>query len=220
VAGDELIPPSPKYDPDGPPPDDAALFAEQEPFALFERWFADARGKEPNDPHAMALATVDASGMPDVRMVLMKGFGQGAFVFYTNAESAKGAQLAANQRAAVCFHWKSLGRQVRARGIVEFVSDAEADAYFQSRDRGARLGAWASTQSRPMEERLALEKRIADYALKFGVGEVPRPPYWRGYRLIPLAMEFWRNRPFRLHDRLVFTREAPGAAWGKSRLFP
>jgi pyridoxamine 5'-phosphate oxidase len=158
--------------------------------------------------------------MPDVRMVLMKGFGQGAFVFYTNAESAKGAQLAANQRAAVCFHWKSLGRQVRARGIVEFVSDAEADAYFQSRDRGARLGAWASTQSRPMEERLALEKRIADYALKFGVGEVPRPPYWRGYRLIPLAMEFWRNRPFRLHDRLVFTREAPGAAWGKSRLFP
>lgn len=220
MAGDELIPPSPKYDPDGPPPDDAALFAEQEPFALFERWFADARGKEPNDPHAMALATVDASGMPDVRMVLMKGFEQGAFVFYTNAESAKGAQLAANQRAAVCFHWKSLGRQVRARGIVEFVSDAEADAYFQSRDRGARLGAWASTQSRPMEERLALEKRIADYALKFGVGEVPRPPYWRGYRLIPLAMEFWRNRPFRLHDRLVFTREAPGAAWGKSRLFP
>lgn len=220
MAGDELIPPSPKYDPDGPPPDDAALFAEQEPFALFERWFADARGKEPNDPHAMALATVDASGMPDVRMVLMKGFEQGAFVFYTNAESAKGAQLAANQRAAVCFHWKSLGRQVRARGIVEFVSDAEADAYFQSRDRGARLGAWASTQSRPMEERLALEKRIADYALKFGVGEVPRPPHWRGYRLIPLAMEFWRNRPFRLHDRLVFTREAPGAAWGKSRLFP
>jgi pyridoxamine 5'-phosphate oxidase len=220
VPGDELIPPSPKYDPDGPPPDDAALFAEQEPFALFERWFADARGKEPNDPHAMALATVDASGMPDVRMVLMKGFEQGAFVFYTNAESAKGAQLAANRRAAVCFHWKSLGRQVRARGIVEFVSDAEADAYFQSRDRGARLGAWASTQSRPMEERLALEKRIADYALKFGVGEVPRPPYWRGYRLIPLAMEFWRNRPFRLHDRLVFTREAPGAAWGKSRLFP
>jgi pyridoxamine 5'-phosphate oxidase len=220
VSGDELIPPSPKYDPDGPPPDDAALFAEQEPFALFERWFADARGKEPNDPHAMALATVDASGMPDVRMVLMKGFEQGAFVFYTNAESAKGAQLAANQRAAVCFHWKSLGRQVRARGIVEFVSDAEADAYFQSRDRGARLGAWASPQSRPMEERLVLEKRIADYALKFGVGEVPRPPHWRGYRLIPLAMEFWRNRPFRLHDRLVFTREAPGAAWGKSRLFP
>jgi pyridoxamine 5'-phosphate oxidase len=220
VPGDELIPPSPKYDPDGPPPDDAALFAENEPFALFERWFAEARAKEPNDPNAMALATVDVSGMPDVRMVLMKGFERGAFVFYTNAESAKGAQLAANERAAVCFHWKSLGRQVRARGIVEFVSDAEADAYFQSRDRGARLGAWASAQSRPMQERLALEKRIADYALKFGVAEVPRPPHWRGYRLIPLAMEFWRNRPFRLHDRLVFTREAPGAAWGKSRLFP
>jgi pyridoxamine 5'-phosphate oxidase len=220
VAGDELIPPSPKYDPDGPPPDDAALFAEHEPFALFERWFTEARASEKNDPNAMALATVDSAGMPDVRMVLMKGFEQGAFAFYTNAESAKGGQLAANQRAAVCFHWKSLGRQVRARGLVEFVSDEEADAYFKSRDRGARLGAWASTQSRPMDERLALEKRIADYALKFGVGEVPRPPHWRGYRLIPLAMEFWRNRPFRLHDRLVFARETPDAAWAKSRLFP
>ena len=220
MAGDELIPPSPKYDPDGPPPDDAALFAENEPFALFERWFAEARAKEPNDPNAMALATVDASGLPDVRMVLMKSFEQGTFVFYTNAESAKGSQLAAAGKAAVCFHWKSLGRQVRARGVVEFVSDAEADAYFQSRDRGARLGAWASTQSRPMPERLALEKRIAEYALKFGVGEVPRPPHWRGYRLIPLAMEFWRNRPFRLHDRLVFTRDAPTAPWAKSRLYP
>jgi pyridoxamine 5'-phosphate oxidase len=168
----------------------------------------------------MALATVDAAGMPDVRMVLMKGFEQGAFVFYTNAESAKGSQLAANTKAAVCFHWKSLGRQVRARGIVEFVSDAEADAYFQSRDRGARLGAWASTQSRTMGERLALEKRIAEYALKFGVGDIPRPPHWRGYRLTPLTMEFWRNRPFRLHDRLVFAREAAAAPWAKSRLFP
>lgn len=220
MAGDELIPPSPKYDPAGPPPDDAGLFAENEPFALFERWFKEARTKEPNDPNAMALATVDASGTPDVRMVLMKGFEEGAFVFYTNGESAKGVQLAANDRAAVCFHWKSLGRQVRARGVVEFVSDAEADAYFQSRDRGARLGAWASTQSRPMEERLALEKRIAEYALKFGVGEVPRPPHWRGYRLTPLAFEFWRNRPFRLHDRLVFARETPGAAWTKGRLYP
>lgn len=220
MAGDELIPPSPKYDPDGPPPDDATLFAEHEPFALFERWFTEARAAEKSDPNAMALATVDASGLPDVRMVLMKSFEQGAFAFYTSAESAKGRQLAANDGAAVCFHWKSLGRQVRARGVVEFVSDAEADAYFQSRDRGARLGAWASVQSRPMEERLALEKRIAEFALKFGVGEVPRPPYWRGYRLIPLAMEFWRNRPFRLHDRLVFTRDAPAAAWVKSRLYP
>jgi pyridoxamine 5'-phosphate oxidase len=219
VTGDALIPPSPKYDPDRPPPDDAALFEENEPFALFERWFTEARAKEPADPNAMALATVDAAGMPDVRMVLMKGFEQGAFVFYTNAESAKGQQLASG-RAAACFHWKSLGRQVRARGVVEFVSDAEADAYFKSRDRGARLGAWASTQSRPLDERLALEKRIAEYALKFGVGEIPRPPHWRGYRLIPLAMEFWRNRPFRLHDRLVFSREQPSGAWSKSRLYP
>jgi len=221
LAGDELIPPSPKYDPAGePPPDDVALFAENEPFVLFERWFKEARAKERIDPNAMALATVDASGTPDVRMVLMKGFEEGAFVFYTNAESAKGAQLAANARAAVCFYWKSLGRQVRARGVVELVSDVEADAYFQSRDRGARLGAWASSQSRPLEDRLALEKRIAEYALTFGVGEVPRPPHWRGYRLIPLAMEFWRNRPFRLHDRLVFARETPAAAWVKSRLYP
>jgi pyridoxamine 5'-phosphate oxidase len=220
VTGDKLIPPSPKYDPDGPPPDDAALFAENEPFSLFERWFAEARAKEPNDPNAMALATVDAAGAPDVRMVLMKGFEEGAFVFYTNSESAKGKQLAANDHAAACFHWKSLGRQVRVRGVVEAVSDAEADAYFQSRDRGARLGAWASAQSQPLPDRLALEKRIAEYALKFGVGEVPRPPHWRGYRIIPLAMEFWRNRPFRLHDRLIFVRATPSTPWSKDRLFP
>ncbi len=221
MSGDDLIPPSPKYDPAGtPPPDDAALFAESEPFALFARWCVEAKAKEPHDPNAMALSTVDAEGMPDVRMVLMKGFEQGAFVFYSNAESAKGQQLAAHARAAVCFHWKSLGRQVRARGVVEFVSDAEADAYFQSRDRGARLGAWASAQSRPLEDRLALEKRIAEYALKYGVGEVPRPPYWRGYRLTPLSFEFWRNRPFRLHDRLVFTRENASGGWVKSRLYP
>jgi pyridoxamine 5'-phosphate oxidase len=220
VAGDELIPPSPKYDSDGSPPDDAVLFAESEPFALFERWFTEARGSEKTDPNAMALATVDATGLPDVRMVLMKGFEQGSFVFYTNAESAKGGQLAASARAAVCFHWKSLGRQVRARGVVESVSDEEADAYFRTRDRGARLGAWASTQSRPLDERLALEKRIAEFALKFGVGEIPRPPHWRGYRLVPLSFEFWRNRPFRLHDRLVFTRQATDAGWERRRLYP
>jgi pyridoxamine 5'-phosphate oxidase len=150
----------------------------------------------------------------------MKGFEDGAFVFYTNAESAKGGQLAANARAAVVFYWKSLGRQVRARGVISFVSDAEADAYFKSRDRGARLGAWASTQSRPLEDRLALEKRIAEYALKYGVGEAPRPPHWRGYRLTPLSFEFWRNRPFRLHDRHVFTRAAPGEPRRNSRLYP
>jgi pyridoxamine 5'-phosphate oxidase len=221
VPGDELIPPSPKYDPaDQPPPDDAVLFAENEPFALFERWFKEAREKEPSDANGMALATADAAGFPDVRMVLMKGFEDGAFVFYTNGESAKGVQLAANPRAAACFHWKSLRRQVRARGPVEAVSEAEADAYFRTRDRGARLGAWASQQSRPLEDRLALEKRIAEFGMKYGLGEVPRPPHWRGYRLTPLVMEFWRDRPFRLHDRLVFTRERPGAPWTKSRLYP
>jgi pyridoxamine 5'-phosphate oxidase len=221
VSDDDLIPPSPRYDPTGqPPPDDAALFAEQEPFALFERWFREAREKEPNDPNGMALATADASGFPDVRMVLLKGVDAQGFVFYTNAESAKGVQLAANPRAAAVFHWKSIRRQVRVRGLVEYVSDAEADAYFRSRDRGARLGAWASQQSRPLEDRLALEKRIAEYAAKFGLGEVPRPDYWRGYRLIPLAMEFWRDRPFRLHDRLAFTRASPGEAWSRRRLYP
>ncbi len=221
MSGDDLIPPSPQYDPDGPPPpDDAALFAESEPLELFGRWFKEAREKEPNDPNGMALATADGSGFPDVRMVLLKGFDAQGFVFYTNAESAKGRQLQANARAAVCFHWKSLRRQVRARGVVEFVSDAEADAYFQSRDRGARLGAWASEQSRALPDRLALEKRIGEFALKFGLGEVPRPPHWRGYRLVPLSIEFWRDRPFRLHDRLVFAREAPNAPWAKSRLYP
>lgn len=218
---DPLIPPSPSYDPTAtPPPDDAALFAESEPFALFERWFREAKDKEPSDPNAMALATADAGGFADVRMVLLKDFDAAGFVFYSNAESAKGRQLEENPRAALCFHWKSLRRQVRVRGLIEPVADAEADAYFQSRDRGARLGAWASAQSRPLEDRLALEKRVAEYALKFGLGEIPRPPHWRGWRLVPLQIEFWRDRPFRLHDRLVFTRDAPGAAWRKSRLYP
>ena len=221
MSGDDLIPPSPKYDPAAtPPPDDAALFAENEPFALFERWFKEAKDKEPNDPNGMALATADASGFPDVRMVLMKSFEDGGFVFYTNAESAKGTQLGENQRAAVVFHWKTLRRQVRARGLISFVSDAETDAYFKSRDRGARLGAWASAQSRPLEDRLALEKRIAEYALKYGVGEVPRPAYWRGYKLTPLSFEFWRDRPFRLHDRLVYSRDSATSPWTTERLFP
>ena len=221
MSGDDLIPPSPHYDPTAtPPPDDAALFAEAEPLALFERWYKDALSKEPNDPNAMALATVDDAGLPDVRMVLMKGFDAQGFVFYTNAESAKGAQLEANPRAALCFHWKSLRRQVRLRGMIDAVPAVEADAYFRTRDRGAQLGAWASAQSAPMPDRLALEKRIAAFALKFGVSAPPRPPNWRGYRLAPLAFEFWRDRPFRLHDRLVFTRAAPGEGWAKSRLYP
>ena len=221
MSGDDLIPPSPTYDPTAePPPDDAALFAENEPFALFERWFKEAKAKEPNDPNAMALATVDATGAPDVRMVLMKALDADGFVFYSNAESAKGQQLAAHPQAAVVFHWKSLGRQVRVRGFISEVSAAEADAYFQSRDRGARLGAWASAQSQPLEDRLALEKRIAEYALKFGIGAVPRPPHWTGWRIAPLSIEFWRNRPLRLHDRLVFQRPDPKAPWRKTRLYP
>jgi pyridoxamine 5'-phosphate oxidase len=218
---DDLIPPSPKYDSTGaPPPDDAALFAENEPFALFERWFKEAKEKEPNDPNGMGLATADADGYPDVRMVLLKGFDQQGFVFYSNAESAKGRELEANPRAALCFHWKTLRRQVRIRGTVEPVSSAEADAYFKSRDRGARIGAWASAQSRPLEDRMALEKRIAEYTLKYGIGEVPRPDYWRGWRVVPLSIEFWRDRPFRLHDRLVFERANVGQSWSKRRLYP
>jgi pyridoxamine 5'-phosphate oxidase len=221
LAGDDLIPPSPKYDPNAPPPpDDAAFFAEAEPFRLFETWLTEAKTKEPNDANAMALATADESGAPDVRMVLLKGVDPTGFVFYSNAESAKGEQLGANPRAALCFHWKSLRRQIRVRGAIEPATDAEADAYFQSRDRGARLGAWASQQSRPLEDRLALEKRIAEFALKYGLGEVPRPAHWRGWRLVPLSIEFWRDRPFRLHDRLQFTRETPSAVWSKQRLYP
>lgn len=217
---DDLIPPSPHYAGEPHAPDDAALYAEGDPFALFERWFKEAREKEPHDPNAMALATADAEGTPDVRMVLMKSFDRDGFVFYSNSESVKGRQLAANARAALCFHWKSLRRQVRVRGAVEAVPEAEADAYFQTRDRGARIGAWASEQSRPLPDRLALERRIAEFAAKFGLGQVPRPPHWRGYRLAPLTMEFWRDRPFRLHDRLLFSRAAPGANWTKSRLYP
>lgn len=219
MAGDDLIPPSPRYDPAPSPPDDAAFFAQSEPFELFARWLTEAKEKEPNDANAMSLATADASGTPDVRMVLLKGVDRG-FVFYSNAESAKGRQLEANARAALCFHWKSLRRQVRVRGVIEPASAEEADAYFQSRDRGARLGAWASEQSRPLPDRLALEKRIAEFALKFGLGDVPRPPHWRGWRLVPLAIEFWRDRPFRLHDRLLFTRGAADQAWTKKRLYP
>jgi pyridoxamine 5'-phosphate oxidase len=220
VSGDDLIPPSPKYDPAAAPPDDAALFAENEPFALFEAWFKEAKAKEPNDPNGMALATADATGAPDVRMVLLKHVDAQGFVFYSNAESAKGRQLAENPRAAAVFYWKSLKRQVRVRGPIAPVSDAEADAYFESRDRGARIGAWASAQSRPLEDRLALEKRIAEFAAKFGLGPVPRPDYWRGWRLAPLAMEFWRDRPFRLHDRLVFERADAKSSWSKHRLYP
>lgn len=196
------------------------LEAAEDPIALFGEWFHEAQRSEPNDPEAMALATSGPDGLPDARMVLLKSWSASGFVFYTNAESAKGTQLAANMQAAALFHWKSLRRQVRLRGVVSPLTDAESDAYYASRPRESRIGAWASRQSRPLESRFALEKAVASYALKFGLGDIPRPAYWRGYRIAPLAFEFWADRPFRLHDRLQFTRSAPDAAWTKRRLYP
>ena len=191
-----------------------------EPFALLAQWFEEAGKKELNDPEAMALATVDGDGLPDARMVLLKEWSPRGFVFYTNVESAKGQQLMGNMKAALLFHWKSLRRQVRARGPVFLVSDEESDAYYVSRPRDSRIGAWASQQSRPLESRFALEKAVASYAAKYAVGAVPRPPYWRGFRLEPVALEFWSDRPFRLHDRLRFSRTTPAEAWRKERLYP
>ncbi len=218
----DLIPPTPSAGDyaASPPPDDSAFFASHDPFALFAEWLTAARAKEPNDPNAMTLATVDAEGMPDARMVLLKDVDADGFVFYTNLESAKGRQLAATPRAALVFHWKSLRRQVRVRGAVAPVSAEEADAYFASRARDSQIGAWASAQSRPLEGRFALEKAAASLAVRFGLGAIPRPPFWSGFRLEPVAIEFWRDRPFRLHDRLVFSRPEPDSAWTSSRLYP
>lgn len=221
MSRDTRIPPSPSaedYARQLQANGDETEFERDEPFALFADWLAKARRSEPNDANAMALATADATGLPDVRMVLLKDFDARGFVFYSNAESAKGGQLAENPQAALLFHWKSLRRQVRARGAIEPVSVEEADAYFASRARDARIGAWASDQSRPMDGRLALERRIAEYGVKFGLGDVPRPPHWTGWRLVPEQMEFWRDRPFRLHDRLQFVRA--GEVWTRARLYP
>jgi pyridoxamine 5'-phosphate oxidase len=188
--------------------------------ALFAAWLKDASGSEPRDPTAMTLATVDRDGAPNARMVLLKGADERGFVFYTNIDSIKGQELDARPLAALVFHWKSLNRQIRVRGPVERVTAAEADAYFATRAKQAQIGAWASKQSRPLESRLAFEKAIALYAAKYALGEVPRPPNWSGFRIVPLRIEFWQDRPFRLHDRIEFLRESPGAAWSKTRLYP
>jgi len=194
--------------------------AADEPLRLFAAWFEEAARSEPRDPTAMSLATVDAAGRPNVRMVLMKGFDERGWVFYTNVDIPKGRELDASRQGALLFHWKSSNRQVRLRGLVARVDDAEADAYFATRPRLAQIGAWASKQSAPLESRHAFEKAIALVTAKFAVGAIPRPPNWTGYRLTPLAIEFWQDRPFRLHDRVEFTREAPGAPWRKTRLYP
>lgn len=189
-----------------------------EPIRLFGEWLADAEKSELNDPSATALATVDADGLPNVRMVLLKGFDEQGFVFYTNFESAKGTEILASMKAAMCFHWKSLRRQVRLRGQVEIVTEDEADAYFESRPRGSRIGAWASKQSRPLESRFALEKAVAEHTARHAVGSIPRPEHWSGFRIVPSQMEFWHDRPFRLHDRVRFDRDGDG--WRKVRLYP
>jgi pyridoxamine 5'-phosphate oxidase len=216
-----LIPPSPTEDDyvasvvAAPP---LPLLPENDPFVLFETWFREALKSEPNDANAMTLSTVDAEGMPDSRMVLLKGADAAGFTFFTNTQSAKGAELAATPKAALLFHWKSLRRQVRIRGHVAPVTASEADAYFATRARPAQIGAWASDQSRPLPDRFALEKRVAEIGLKFGLGKVTRPPHWSGYRVTPDTLEFWRDRPFRLHERLVFARE--NETWTTRRLFP
>jgi pyridoxamine 5'-phosphate oxidase len=191
-----------------------------EPLRLFTAWLDEATAREPRDPNAMTLATVDAEGMPDARMVLLKGVDQRGFVFYSHKGSQKGQELDAQPKAALVFHWKSSNKQVRVRGPVEEVTTAEADAYFASRPKQAQIGAWASKQSTPLESRLAFEKAIAVYAAKYALGDVPRPPTWIGWRIVPLAIEFWQDRPFRLHDRIVFRRDDPAVAWTKTRLYP
>jgi pyridoxamine 5'-phosphate oxidase len=190
-----------------------------DPDALFDCWLAEATAAEPNDPTAMALATADAAGRPSVRMVLMKGHDPRGFVFYTNLDSRKGVELAANPRAALLFHWKSLRRQVRVEGLVEPVGDAEADAYFASRSRDSQLGAWASDQSRPLDARSTFEGRYEEVRARFEGQDVPRPPRWSGWRVVPERIEFWSDRPHRLHERRLFAR-IEGGGWAEGLLYP
>jgi len=189
-----------------------------DPFQQFADWLAEAEKKEPNNPSAMSVATVDANGRPSVRMLLLRGFDERGFVFYTNLESRKGRELRGNAHVALCFHWKSLDRQVRVEGKAEPVGSDEADAYFWSRPKDSQIGAWASKQSEPLASRFELETRVAKYGLLYGIGKVPRPPFWSGYRVVPTVIEFWEERPFRLHDRTVFRRD--GSTWTATRLFP
>lgn len=191
-----------------------------DPFALFSEWFAEAKASEPNDPDAMALATVDATGLPDVRMVLLKAADERGFVFYTNEQSAKGGELASNPKAALVLHWKSIRKQIRVRGAVERVSDADADKYFASRGRESRIAAAASDQSRPLDSRATFEARIAELQKRYDGKDVPRPAHWGGYRIVPAEIEFWQDRPHRMHDRIRFTRKDAKSAWQKTRLYP
>ncbi len=190
------------------------------PFTVFGQWLEEAKKNEPNDHNAFALASCDAAGMPNLRMVLLKEYDENGFVFYTNLSSAKGKELENNPRAAMLFHWKSLRRQVRIRGAVSRVSEDQADAYYASRPRESRIGAWASKQSQELESRFALEKRVARYAAKFAIGKVPRPADWSGFCIAPLEIEFWKDGAFRLHDRIVFRRADKNSPWQSSRLYP
>lgn len=204
---------------------DDTVTAADDPFALFADWMKEATASEPNDPNAMALATVDKNGLPNVRMVLLKGLDEAnhpdrGFVFYTNLESAKGTELAGNMKAACVFHWKSLRRQVRVRGPVSRVTEEEADAYYASRARGSRIGAWASAQSRPLASRAELATNVAACAARYAIGAIPRPPHWSGFRITPVEIEFWCDRLFRLHERAVFRREGSHSPWQKLRLYP
>jgi pyridoxamine 5'-phosphate oxidase len=199
---------------------DANVIDNSEPFELFTQWMKLAEKNELNDPNAMALSTVDADGMPNVRMVLLKGMDGESFTFYTNSESQKGNELEHNMKAACVFHWKSLQRQIRIRGNVEMVSAEEADAYFNSRSRGSRIGAWASQQSRPIASRNDLKMAVVKEAARFNIGKIDRPDYWNGYKITPTYMEFWMDKPFRLHDRVIFKRQSADDAWTYSKYFP